>query len=229
MPGHDVFGVDPARARHRSCSIGNVYYTYLARRLAATRGPHRRDGDAVRAERPAHVHRRLRDHAADLPARPRTRCAAWEAGLAWAFIIGVIVLIGAFVGPYIRKYTPRAAMLGTLAGHLDHVHLDAPGRADVGGAVDRAAGAGDHPDRLLHRREAAGQHPDRPGRAAASARRSAGSAAYMSVPDVTRRRAGHRHRAPDAELRPAGQRAAPTSRRCSPPRSRWASTTSPRA
>ena len=32
------------------------------------------------------------------------------------FIIGVIVLIGAFVGPYIRRYTPRAAMLGTLAG-----------------------------------------------------------------------------------------------------------------
>ena len=41
---------------------------------------------------------------------------AWQAGLAWAFIIGVIVLLGAFVGPTIRKYTPRAAMLGTLAG-----------------------------------------------------------------------------------------------------------------
>ena len=31
-------------------------------------------------------------------------------------MIGVIVMIGAFVGPYIRKLTPRAAMLGTLAG-----------------------------------------------------------------------------------------------------------------
>ena len=41
---------------------------------------------------------------------------AWQAGLAWAFLIGVIVLIGAFIGPTIRKYTPRAAMLGTLAG-----------------------------------------------------------------------------------------------------------------
>jgi AGZA family xanthine/uracil permease-like MFS transporter len=41
---------------------------------------------------------------------------AWEAGLAWAFIIGVIVLLGAFVGPFIRRYTPRAALLGTLAG-----------------------------------------------------------------------------------------------------------------
>ena len=41
---------------------------------------------------------------------------AWQAGLAWSFVIGVIVLLGAFVGPTIRKYTPRAAMLGTLAG-----------------------------------------------------------------------------------------------------------------
>ncbi len=31
-------------------------------------------------------------------------------------MIGIIVMIGAFVGPYIRKLTPRAAMLGTLAG-----------------------------------------------------------------------------------------------------------------
>ena len=41
---------------------------------------------------------------------------AWEAGLAWAFFIGIVVLIGAFIGPTIRRYTPRAAMLGTLAG-----------------------------------------------------------------------------------------------------------------
>ena len=31
-------------------------------------------------------------------------------------VIGIIVLLGAFIGPTIRKYTPRAAMLGTLAG-----------------------------------------------------------------------------------------------------------------
>ncbi len=41
---------------------------------------------------------------------------AWQAGLAWSFIIGLIVLIGAFVGPSIRRFTPRAALLGTLAG-----------------------------------------------------------------------------------------------------------------
>src|SRR5438093_4321678 len=41
---------------------------------------------------------------------------AWHAGLAWCFIIGIVVLVGAFVGPRIRALTPRAAMLGTLAG-----------------------------------------------------------------------------------------------------------------
>ena len=53
-----------------------------------------------------------------LPIYLRTKdpIQAWTAGIAWAFIIGVIVLIGAFVGPYIRKYAPRAALLGTLAG-----------------------------------------------------------------------------------------------------------------
>jgi AGZA family xanthine/uracil permease-like MFS transporter len=53
-----------------------------------------------------------------LPVQLRTGdpLQAWRAGLAWAFIIGVIVLLGAFVGPRIRSLTPRAAMLGTLAG-----------------------------------------------------------------------------------------------------------------
>jgi len=46
----------------------------------------------------------------------RNPITAWTAGLAWSFIIGLIVLTGAFVGPYIRRYTPQAAMLGTLAG-----------------------------------------------------------------------------------------------------------------
>jgi adenine/guanine/hypoxanthine permease len=40
---------------------------------------------------------------------------AWQEGRAWVFIIGIIVLIGAFIGPTIRR-PPRAAMLGTLAG-----------------------------------------------------------------------------------------------------------------
>jgi len=41
---------------------------------------------------------------------------AWEAGLTWVFIQSFILMIGGFVAPYIRKITPRAALLGTLAG-----------------------------------------------------------------------------------------------------------------
>ena len=41
---------------------------------------------------------------------------AWEAGLAWVFIQGCLLSIGGFIAPWIRKVTPRAALLGTLAG-----------------------------------------------------------------------------------------------------------------
>ncbi len=40
----------------------------------------------------------------------------WEAGLVWVFFQSFILMIGGFVAPYIRKITPRAALLGTLAG-----------------------------------------------------------------------------------------------------------------
>ena len=70
IPGAEVFGVI-LPALGVQLLIGNVYYTYLARRLAAREGPHGRHGDALRAVRAAHVHRRLRHHAADLPADER--------------------------------------------------------------------------------------------------------------------------------------------------------------
>ena len=40
----------------------------------------------------------------------------WEAGLTWVFIQSFVLMVGGFVAPYIRKITPRAALLGTLAG-----------------------------------------------------------------------------------------------------------------
>jgi AGZA family xanthine/uracil permease-like MFS transporter len=40
----------------------------------------------------------------------------WEAGLTWVFIQSFVLMIGAFIAPIIRKITPRAALLGTLAG-----------------------------------------------------------------------------------------------------------------
>jgi AGZA family xanthine/uracil permease-like MFS transporter len=40
----------------------------------------------------------------------------WEAGLAWVFIQSFVLMAGAFIAPWIRRITPRAALLGTLAG-----------------------------------------------------------------------------------------------------------------
>jgi AGZA family xanthine/uracil permease-like MFS transporter len=40
----------------------------------------------------------------------------WEAGLTWVFIQSFVLMAGGFVAPVIRKITPRAALLGTLAG-----------------------------------------------------------------------------------------------------------------
>jgi adenine/guanine/hypoxanthine permease len=95
--------------------VGNLYYSYLARRLA------RREGRAevtAMPYGPSVPHMFIVVFVIMLPIYLRTNdpLRAWEAGLAWAFIIGVIVLIGAFVGPHIRRFTPRAALLGTLAG-----------------------------------------------------------------------------------------------------------------
>ena len=55
----------------------------------------------------------------------------WSAGLVWVFFQSFILMIGGFIAPYIRKITPRAALLGTLAGVSDHLHLDAAGAGDV--------------------------------------------------------------------------------------------------
>src|SRR5215207_134034 len=95
--------------------IGNLYYALLARRLSEREG--RSDVTAM-PYGPSVPHMFIVVFGIMLPIFLQTRDAvrAWQAGLAWCLIIGVIILIGAFVGPTIRKYTPRAAMLGTLAG-----------------------------------------------------------------------------------------------------------------
>ena len=95
--------------------IGNLYYAYLARELAQREG--RADVTAM-PYGPSVPHMFIVVFVIMLPVYLATKDArlAWQAGLAWCFIIGVIVLLGAFVGPWIRAHTPRAAMLGTLAG-----------------------------------------------------------------------------------------------------------------
>ncbi|MHA3021433.1 regulator [Mycobacterium sp. BMJ-28] len=114
VPAGDVLGtVLPALGV--ALILGNLYYTFLARRLA--RRENRSDVTAL-PYGPSVPHMFIVVFVVMLPVYLNTKdaTAAWAAGLAWAFMIGIIVMIGAFVGPYIRTLTPRAAMLGTLAG-----------------------------------------------------------------------------------------------------------------
>ncbi len=41
---------------------------------------------------------------------------AWEAGLTWVFVQSFVLMAGGFIAPVIRRITPRAALLGSLAG-----------------------------------------------------------------------------------------------------------------
>ena len=114
IPSRDVLGtVLPALGI--AMLAGNIYYTILARRLA--RRENRLDVTAL-PYGPSVPHMFIVVFVIMLPIYLATKdpVQAWQAGLAWAFVIGVIVLIGAFIGPFVRKITPRAAMLGTLAG-----------------------------------------------------------------------------------------------------------------
>jgi AGZA family xanthine/uracil permease-like MFS transporter len=95
--------------------ISNLYYFFMARRLAFKTG--RTDVTAMPAG-PSVPHMFIVVLVIMLPVKIQTGdpVLAWEVGLAWAFIEGLINVSGAFIAPYIRKLTPRAALLGTLAG-----------------------------------------------------------------------------------------------------------------
>jgi AGZA family xanthine/uracil permease-like MFS transporter len=114
LPADTVFGrILPALGI--ALPLGNLFYAYLAWQLGRKEG--RGDVTAM-PYGPSVPHMFIVVFLIMLPVYLQTKdpVLAWHAGLAWCFIIGVIVLIGAFVGPAIRAMTPRAAMLGTLAG-----------------------------------------------------------------------------------------------------------------
>src|SRR5438552_1101548 len=114
LPDSIVFGrILPALGI--ALPLGNLWYAYLAYQMAKRED---RSDVAAMPYGPSVPHMFIVVFGVMLPIYLQTKnpIAAWQAGLAWCFIIGVIILIGAFVGPTIRKYTPRAAMLGTLAG-----------------------------------------------------------------------------------------------------------------
>jgi AGZA family xanthine/uracil permease-like MFS transporter len=95
--------------------ISNTYYAFMGRRLARKTG--RTDVTAMPAG-PSVPHMFIVVLIVMLPVRIATGdpIRAWQAGLAWAFIEGLVNLSGVAVAPFIRKMTPRGALLGTLAG-----------------------------------------------------------------------------------------------------------------
>ena len=114
LPADTVFGrILPALGI--ALPLGNLFYAYLAWQLSKKEG--RSDVTAL-PYGPSVPHMFIVVFLVMLPVYLETKnpMVAWIGGLAWCFIIGVIVLLGAFVGPKLRALTPRAAMLGTLAG-----------------------------------------------------------------------------------------------------------------
>jgi adenine/guanine/hypoxanthine permease len=95
--------------------LGNMYYAWMAKRLADRTG---RSDVAALPSGPSVPHMFFVTLAIMLPIKLKTGdpIQGWEVGLAWVFIEGVVLMIGAFVAPHVRRLTPRAALLGTLAG-----------------------------------------------------------------------------------------------------------------
>src|SRR3984893_13665998 len=114
MPDSLVFGRILPALGLMMC-LSTMYYAFLAYRLALKSG--RSDVCAL----PSGVsvpHMFIVTFVIMLPITIRTNdpIKGWEAGLVWVFFQSFILMIGGFIAPYIRKITPRAALLGTLAG-----------------------------------------------------------------------------------------------------------------
>jgi adenine/guanine/hypoxanthine permease len=114
MPDNIVFGrILPAMGL--MMCLSTMYYAFLAYRLAKRTG--RNDVCAL----PSGIsvpHMFIVTLVIMLPIKLATNdpVQGWEAGLVWVFFQSFILMIGGFIAPIIRKITPRAALLGTLAG-----------------------------------------------------------------------------------------------------------------
>jgi adenine/guanine/hypoxanthine permease len=95
--------------------LSTLYYAWLAYRLAKRTG--REDVCAL----PSGIsvpHMFVVTFVIMLPIATKTGdpVKGWEAGLTWVFVQSFVLMAGGFVAPIIRTITPRAALLGTLAG-----------------------------------------------------------------------------------------------------------------
>src|SRR5471032_1474822 len=114
MPDNIVFGRILPAVGVMMC-LSTFYYAYLAYSLAVKTG--RSDVCAL----PSGIsvpHMLIVTFVIMLPIAITTGdpIKGWEAGLVWVFFQSFILMIGGFVAPIVRKITPRAALLGTLAG-----------------------------------------------------------------------------------------------------------------
>jgi hypothetical protein len=114
MPDSLVFGRILPALGMMMC-LSTLYYAWLAYRLAKTTG--RSDVCAL----PSGVsvpHMFIVTFVIMLPISVQTHdpVQGWEAGLVWVFFQSFILMIGGLIAPFIRKITPPAALLGTLAG-----------------------------------------------------------------------------------------------------------------
>jgi AGZA family xanthine/uracil permease-like MFS transporter len=114
MPREMVFGRILPAAGMMMC-LSTVYYAYLAYRLAQKTG--RSDVCAL----PSGIsvpHMFIVTLVIMLPVKLATGdpVRAWQAGLVWVFIQSFILMGGGFLAPIIRRITPKAALLGALAG-----------------------------------------------------------------------------------------------------------------
>ena len=177
-----VRGAASARHRVRARAAGAGHRAAAGQsvlrlsRLAAREegGALRRDGDALRAERAAHVHRRVAGHAADLPRHQgRDARVSGRAGL-------VLHHRRDRAARRVRRAVdPQGDAARGDAGHagrhLDRVHLDAAGVPDVGGAVDRLRLLRHRADRLDRQHPACRAEFPADWRRSSWAQRSAGS------------------------------------------------------
>ena len=114
MPDSLVFGRILPALGLMMC-LSTFYYAWLAYRLAQKTG---RNDVAALPSGVSVPHMFIVTFVIMLPILLKTKdpIKAWEAGTTWVFIQSFILMAGGFIAPYVRKITPRAALLGTLAG-----------------------------------------------------------------------------------------------------------------